>query len=347
MRVVAIALLLLSSPALALAQERCVQTLIQDKGRLNLREASSLATMKLLKSSRNNSSNWGLDVTVPIEGIPIGVGAEGAQQSTDDYFEHSTLDWSQERLLSVATQTLSANSVEAYKACLGTLSRSGPRVIAHSATPTEVTLKITWTAPVGAPTTTRSINIDVTGGILRSAFPTEWRTGQEESRIVTRTAVRDFRVAANIGNQTDSQLVAYIPEVTERRRTLMLGSCLGRGGQDGVRLWGPAKELCNGVGGWGSYDAQVRAVTTLGSCIGDGGFKGVRLYGPVGEPCGGFPAWGTYSSPVSVFQTGISSCLGHGNVLAGHRLWGPAGAACGGFNDPVWGTYREFNQRPQ
>lgn len=140
-----------------------------------------------------------------------------------------------------------------------------------------------------------------------------------------------------------------LPPATSRPLTLLIGSCVGRGGQEGVRLWGPTGELCNGIVEWGRYDAQIRSVRTLGSCVGGGGFQGVRLYGPVGEPCGGMEnnAWGAYDSPVDVFKIGISSCLGHGNVLSGHRLWGPAGAPCGGFSDSVWGRYSEFNTKPK
>lgn len=346
MRLVVIGLSLLISPSLAYGQQQCAVALMKDHGRLSIHDASSLAVMKILQTSRNSNSNWGFDLTLPIEGVPIGLGAKGGQDAAEQYFEHSTTNWTQERLLSVATQTLSANAVEAYKACLNSFRNSGPRVIAHSATADEVTLKITWNAPVGSAPTTRLVTIDVSGGKPSRAFPTEWLTGRSESFIIRRDPRRDFRVIANIGNETDDQLISYIPEVPIPQTKLMLGSCLGRGGMAGVRLWGPVGERCNGVD-WGYYDAQVREISTLGSCTGRGGFQGVRLYGPVGEPCGGFPNWGTYTNPVSVRQSGISSCLGHGNVLAGHRLWGPDGAACGGFGGVPWGTYSEFNKRPQ
>lgn len=329
----------------ASAQDSCVQALIQDKGRLDMRESSSLALAQLLRRTTNNNSNWGGNITVPIEGLPISTGASGAQQATEDYFSNTNIDWTAERLVSVATQTLSAAAVEAYRACLNS-SKNGPQITVHSATANQVTLKIMWEAAPGVQSPVTP-NIGLSGGRLQSLFPSKWNAGESFSRIVTRAPGEDLRVTADIGGQTDSAFVSYLPPAPTRVLTLLIGSCIGKGGQEGVRLWGPASERCNGLEAWGKYDAQVQSVRSLGYCVGKGGFEGVTLYGPVGEPCGGMTnnAWGTYISPVDVFALGISSCLGQGNILLGHRLWGPSGAPCGGLS--VWGTYSEFNIKPK
>lgn len=338
------------SPTLSLAQSsaQCLQALVQDKGYLDAREASSLATWQLLERSSSSNTDISGGLTVPIEGVPIqGKGAYMKAES-DRYMNESNLNWTQERLVSVATQTLSANAVDAFKACMNG-NRSGPRITVYNATPTQATIKVQWIAPVNAPTETADVAISTSGGQFdTSAFPRVWRTGQAFSAILTRDPKQDLRLTANIGGETDNEFVAFLPPVISGPRLLKVGSCLGHGGLEGVRLWGPADAICNDVVGWGRYDAQVTKVTELGSCVGHGGVEGVRLYGPVGERCAGMnaPEWGTYQNGVNVLQQGIASCVGHGNILEGHRLWGPTGQRCGGMNDPGWGSYSEYQKKP-
>lgn len=335
--------LALLTPSAASAQDPCIGSLILDKGSLDFREASSISLARLLQQSSSSSSVWGGNITVPIYGVPVNSGAKGAEEATETFFENSQLQWTNERLVSVATQTLSKNAVEVYRICAEGQRRSGPRIIVHNATRHEATVTISWTAPARARTSS-GITLTMTGGNLNQRFPSRWTSGSAHSRIILRGPDQDLRITADIGGDTDSQFVSHIP-IVERPRVLLVGSCFGRGGQEGVRLWGPAFENCNGVHTWGKYDGQVRAITALGSCVGKGGFDGVRLYGPVGEPCGGIPPWGTYDDPVSVTGSGISSCIGHGNILEGHRLWGPHGASCGGMQDWAWRKYDEFNKR--
>jgi hypothetical protein len=149
-----------------------------------------------------------------------------------------------------------------------------------------------------------------------------------------------LRVVVNIGGSSDDEFVSQLPPPITQPVGIKIGSCIGKGGVDGVRLWGPSSEYCNGIRAWGEYDAQVRLVTQIGSCLGHEGEEGVRLYGPVGESCGGKAAWGQYTNAVNILSIGFSSCKGHGNILEGHDLWGPTGALCGGMTDPQWGEYQ-------
>jgi hypothetical protein len=128
---------------------------------------------------------------------------------------------------------------------------------------------------------------------------------------------------------------------TRTAQPVEIGSCVGHGGVQGVRFWGPVGETCNGVQAWGTYQGG-RSVTQLGSCRGHGGVEGVQLFGPVGEPCAGIGGgWGVYGSPQDVTSRGIASCMGHGDILRGMRLWGPTGQPCGGMSASVWGRYSE------
>lgn len=333
-----------SSPAFA--QQSCLGALIQDKGSLDSREASSLALARLIDRSSSSEGSSSGGIKVPIKGVPVAGSFEQLKKQSDDYFEDSKLDWTQERLVSVATQTLSARSVEAYKACVDG-DRSGPRITVFSATPSQATVRIKWIAPVGAPASTKNVSISTSGGAFKGKFPATWRSGESFDVILNRRIDQDLRIAANIGGEGANEFVSRSIPIPSRPRRLVVGSCVGRGGQDGVRLWGPSGATCNDIQDWGRYDSQVQAVTELGSCIGHGGFEGVRLYGPVGQLCGGIAPWGVYSAPASVMTDGIASCIGHGNVLEGHRLWGPTGERCGGMDSPGWGSYSEHRRLPE
>lgn len=157
-------------------------------------------------------------------------------------------------------------------------------------------------------------------------------------------------IASSSAPKTDQSAVSsavptQVPAPAPRK--VMLGSCVGKGGLEGVRLWGPPAAYCNGVVGWGKYDAQVRAVSALASCTGKGGPNGVLLYGPTGEACGGMPngAWGTYENPVDISEVGMAGCFGKGAILGGHMLWGPAGRDCGGISS--WGPYEQYTVKPE
>jgi hypothetical protein len=201
---------------------------------------------------------------------------------------------------------------------------------------------VTWYSGPGAPTKATG-SVKVTGGTINNSFPSNWETGQKFTQTISRAKDEDLRVVANIGGLSDDQFVSRLPDDPPPPPPLpsgiLIGSCIGRGGVQGVRMWGPPSEYCNGIKDWGFYDAQVQRVTQIGYCVGKGGEQGVRLFGPVGEQCGGIADWDKYSDAVNIESIGFSSCKGRGAILAGHDLWGPTGARCGGMADPQWGTY--------
>lgn len=118
-----------------------------------------------------------------------------------------------------------------------------------------------------------------------------------------------------------------------------LGSCIGKGGLNGVQFWGPKDAPCNGIPEWGTYitpfTESAPAPAQVCSCTGHGGVNGVRLWGPEGHACGGIAQWGTYSDQcISASSLIVCGGIGHGKILANHVLWGPKGKASGGLWDP-------------
>jgi hypothetical protein len=321
--------------------DRCAAALIQDYGKLDLRKTSSLALAELYRQSRSNDQNWAVGITVPIEGIPVSGSAESAESTRESYFRQSSLDWSFERVESVATQTLSDNAVEAYRICKDGEHRAGPRILAYRATSEGVTVEIRWISSGGAPTRETGASIVVEGGTVDDAFPTTWETGDRRTRFIRREPGRDIRIRADIGPETDSIFISRIPDQPTIRPVLEIATCVGRGAFDGFRFWGPRGEWCNGLRdpNWGRYDGDPRVITQLGSCIGPGGsVEGLTFWGPIGAPCLFQDGrWGTYQNPVDISAVGIANCPGRGPYFAGHYLWGPAGNACFGLT--AWGAF--------
>lgn len=336
----ALSILFASIPITSFAQDPCAGSLIKDNFHGSYSSVQTLAAFRLRYGSSSSSNETNAGASIPVEGVPLGFNYQSASSAASSYFDQSSLDWSDARLKSVATQTLSEASVEAYKACIKSLASTGPRVLVYDATKTGATVSVTWFSGPGAPTET-SGEVSVTGGATNSPFPNSWKTGQKVTRTITRAESEDLRVVVNIGGSSDDQFLSRLPPPPPPQPVgILIGSCVGKGGVEGVRLWGPTSEYCNGIRSWGSYDAQVKRVTEIGSCLGHGGEEGVRLYGPIGEDCGGIATWGRYTNAVNIETIGFSSCRGHGNILEGHDLWGPTGYLCGGMSDTQWGKYQ-------
>lgn len=328
-------------PMTSFAQDQCAGALVKNNFNGSYSNVETLAAFRLRYGSSSSSSNTNADATIPIYDVPVNFNFESASSAASNYFDQSSLHWGSARLESVATQTLSEAAVEAYKTCRKSLASTGARVLVYDATETGATVSVTWFSGPGAPTKTTG-NVSVDGGsINNSPFPETWETGQKVTRTINRAKSQDLRVVANIGGLSDDQFVSQLPHFDQPVRPvgIEIGACIGHGGVQGVRMWGPISEYCNGLPPWGFYNAKVRRVTQVGSCIGHGGVKGVRLYGPVGEDCGGIPSWGEYKDAVDISTIGLSSCKGHGDNLGLHDLWGPTGASCGGMIPPGWGKY--------
>lgn len=125
------------------------------------------------------------------------------------------------------------------------------------------------------------------------------------------------------------------------RTAVIISSCIGRGGVEGVHFWGPNGQTCNGISSWGSYaERHFEMPEQICSCKGHGGVEGVTMWGPEGATCAGISSWGTYNQDcVSTADLTVCSCVGHGNILEGHVLWGPRSNHCGGFSS--WGRYSQ------
>lgn len=331
-----------AGPGVSTANTDCHLALIQDELRFAAYQDSRYAAIELVNRSESQSRSRDGSVSLPV----LDASGNDVRESASEYFRNSELNWTEERLISVATQRLSKNSVDAYKACLEGQHRSGPRILVHDATNEAVTVTVRWLAPVGAPTTTDEVAIEMLNGEFTTPIPTQWRTGQEVALIVRRAPNRDLRIVANIGGEADNEFVAFLPPMPPPRpKQLLIASCRGHGGMNGHVFWGPVGEKCNGHTIWGTYSDNVQAVRALGKCRAPGGYGGFELWGPVGLPCAGLTQWGYYENPVDVYAQGIGACSGLGSFLGGHVFWGPPSQACGGM---PWGTkYDNYIKRPE
>lgn len=335
--------ILIVSIASSAGAQNCAAALISDVGILDLRTYSSLTQAELLYREKNQDKSWAVGIDVPIKGTPISGDGESAETLREEYFSQSNLEWTNERVVSSATQSLSRNSVEAYRACIDGQHRSGPRIIVHNATKTEATVSITWFSAPNAPTQVDNADITITGGAFVQQFPTDWSTGMRHAVVVSRNSGVDMRIVANVGGDSDNVFVALIPQ-EPLRVPLDLSSCVGKGGLNGVELWGPTSKGCAGLppaSGWGNYTLSQQLFSKMGSCVGYGGLAGVTIWGPPGVKCGGIAdgSWGNYGDiqTKDVSIQGLGRCVGKGNILNGLTLWGPRGEPCGGIS--TWGDY--------
>jgi hypothetical protein len=197
----------------AQGQTRCVEALIQNRASLNVHDVSSLAALKLLQKSSGKDSGWSASVGVPIQGVPVSFGASGTEKATNSYFEKSTLDWNQDRLVSVATQTLSQAAVEAYQTCIRGTS-NGLLVTVSDARADALTVTVKYQVPsVSAQTTDGQVSM--LGGSILNGFPKRWAPGSSYAAIITRQPQTDFRIVANVGGWNDTAFVAYLPPPAE------------------------------------------------------------------------------------------------------------------------------------
>lgn len=322
------AIFILTTTDTVFAQNNCTDALIQDVLELDVRTAEGLAISQLRYIESGRDQNWAASFRGRIVG-----GASFAESERRRQFDENNLNWSRERIISLATQTLSRNALEAYNLCLNAGQNSGIQIFVHNSTPSSITASIRWVAPLGFDSTTDDVDVTVTSGsISTTPFPTRWRSQQVHTVSIARDAGSDVTIIANIAGQSNTAFVSKIevlaPPPTTRYE-LRVASSIGRGGAEGVRFWGPEGEVCHGLPNapWGHYDAQPRAVSQLGRCVGHGGMAGSVLWGPVGEPCGGMRnnAWGVYENPINITESGIAYC----NVNH-HHFWGPFEEPCNG-----------------
>jgi len=206
-------LLLICLGTVAQGQTRCVEALIQNRASLNVHDVSSLATLRLLQQSSGRDSGWSASIGVPIDGVPVSLGANGTEKATNSYFEKSTLNWTQDRLVSVATQTLPQTAVEAYQTCIRGTS-NGLLVTVSDARADALTVTVKYQVPSDSARIADG-QVSVLGGSILNGFPTRWAPGSSYSAIITRQPQTDFRIIANVGGWTDTAFVAYVPPPAE------------------------------------------------------------------------------------------------------------------------------------
>ena len=175
----------------AQAQQDCSAALLMDRVALNFKDASALAAFRLIEQSSSSDADLKSRITIPIKGLPVSGDIGVARRRSSQYFENSSLMWTHERLVSVATQTLSKNAVKAYKACIDGEHKSGPRVWIHSATEKTATAVLQWISAEGAPTKAE-IKHDITGGKLRKNFKKKWNSNDSQSVIIEREQGTDL-----------------------------------------------------------------------------------------------------------------------------------------------------------
>lgn len=193
------------------AHAGCAEALVSNFQRFDFRSATDIAAYQLVRQERQREGKTDISATIPIYGVPVQLGYKDQKKAIDRYFSDSRYRWTEQRVLSVATQTLSKEAVEAYKACINR-KNYGVSLAVYDARPDAVTLAIRWVAPPGAPTTA-SAAVEIAGGSLDRGYPAQWQNNQSFARIVRRDSRRDLRIAVNIGGDSDQELVAYIPPV--------------------------------------------------------------------------------------------------------------------------------------
>lgn len=257
---------------LAQAGQRCAEALILDKGSLDLTEASSLALFSYYKRTIATESDGQFAITVPIYGVPVNLSASNKEKALDRAASAFSGNFSQQRQISLATQTLSRNSVTAYQSCLDQLANKAVSVVAYDATQDAVTIEIRWNSPPDAPPVTNAVII-VEEGVVKQKFPSKWKTGMTFATVIKRVAGKDTRIIANIGGASENVTIFWMPKLSisrERRTEYINGEASGsrwRLSNDGSGRETRTGNVCkNSPDGW--YIVTGTASTNIETLVG-------------------------------------------------------------------------------
>lgn len=300
-RLVLLLLLLMPTPLLAQqgsSSGDCTRTLIMNRGRLDVREWSSLALIRLFDQSSSSGSNTSAGLDIPIDGLPLSGSFNDARQTANRSIEQSALNWSYDRLVSVATQTLSDNSVRAYQACIGGQPRTGPTITVHDATRTEATVTIRWNAPATAGQTANvPLRVQTSGGRFYTPFPASVTTGAAITRILQRDPNADIRLVASVGaagnEDSDDTFVSRLPDPISPPSVDRIGLVLWGGAHDmrgnDCNTPNPATGQCSCPPGYDSRD-MVDAGMTMCFALRNAATVSMRFvfggaYDPSGDRC--------------------------------------------------------------
>lgn len=199
----------------------CVSNLFQSKTEIDITRTTDLALLEMLRRSSSSEGDFNGAVKIPIKGIPIGFSIGNKHEFFSTLSSSTSLGWSESSETSIATQGMSRNQVEAFKACLRGSHTSGVRVIAYNSDNKTVTIRVLWIAPVNAPDKAKSEGkfVKISGGTTSFVEPKTWKSGEAKEFVVKRTGKQDINVTANIGGDADSVEVAYIPKVSVEVRS--------------------------------------------------------------------------------------------------------------------------------
>jgi hypothetical protein len=207
-----------ASPAFA---DDCTKVLIQNTLAVQNSSAARYAMSHLADTQLTESEKSGLGITVPIEGVPVSLSGSQDKAYTSKFFEQTGVNWSRETSVNILRQTLSEHAAQLYKTCIEGNRKSGPFIIAYDATPTAVSVSLTWVAPVGAPTKTKAVEVKYEGADkadtdaqLAKWGNKEWKTGESRVLQVKRVAKTDIRMDVVVAGELDHLYIPYSPTVT-------------------------------------------------------------------------------------------------------------------------------------
>lgn len=223
------AFLFAALPATGFAQANCFEALIQNQGEISISDATDLALTSAYSRSLDSSNKWSAGVTVPIKGVPVSLTGDGARTLLERVTSSFSGQFSSNRLISMSTQTLSREAVEAFEICTRGADRTGTVVYAYDATQREITVEVAWNASANGPTTVPS-EIVVVNGEFVSSPPDTMTSGESFRTVVRREYGEDVRIIANVGGTSSDATVYWVPNIsvkTERQTAFIDGSISG------------------------------------------------------------------------------------------------------------------------
>ena len=301
-------------------------------------------------SSAQEADNFGASLGFPFKGVPVKLGLESGSESWSESYSRFCANYKNDSSLQLKlrnhVKTISGTVVNAFNTCIS--SRGLHVWIERTHNPREFKFAARFNPPNKNNPVAIIQTFDEGSNVSCKQRPLEIDSSEFRSRC-TRKNDNPVSLIVNAdwapiggGNLTLPAIRKNVPPPAKPTTTVC--SCVGHGGVQGVRFWGPKGEACNGIQGWGTYSQQCQPDTKrICKCQGHGGVEGVTLWGPEGQPCGGMPnnAWGTYSAGcVDLTKSDICACKGNGNVIGGMDIWGPKGDFCGGFSG--WGEYSSY-----
>jgi hypothetical protein len=300
-------------------------------------------------SSAQEANSFGASLAFPFKNIPIKLGLDSSSSGWGESYSRFCSQYKQDASLQVKVKqhlkTASTAILSAFNACVAS---TGLHVwLERSHSPMEFVFAARFNPPNKNVSAARIEAFDAGSNVRCTDEPTEIDASVFRTRC-TRKGDQPVLMVVRADWTPVGGGRLLLPEISRAKApqpAAQVCSCVGHGGVQGVRFWGPRGEPCNGISDWGTYSAQCQApgAKRLCKCSGHGGVEGVTLWGPEGYPCGGMSdnAWGTYSAGcVEPATQALCSCKGNGNVIGGMDLWGPKDDFCAGFDG--WGRYTAY-----